>query len=265
MAVFTLLLAIFLTIISTHGQATYTSKELSALKEFRPQVRKYLVRDFQKRDAYLLRYLRTHEFNMEKAVKSLTRVHNWRKDNDIDSILDEDLSKNFKDLPYKIDGFDREGNPLLRLYFGRWFIRKYGVAGKRETIVKVFRQMQEKLLQKIWDTSDRTGEDIDQFYFLVELQGFNGRDQLCLNCVPIILQFAAGYDAGVSVFVRNTTLINTPRIFLPALGLVKQLWTGSTLLKSFGIYDSDKDVWQPALLKDVAPEMLPKVLGGNRV
>jgi len=246
------------------GQSSnqYTQQERDAINNFRPLVSQYLVQDFQRKDAYLLRFLRAYNLDLKQAAQELEKVHKWRKENNMETILDEKLGGHQKYLPYKVDGFDRHGRPVIQLYFGKWQLRKYVLAGKRDDAVKQFRQMLEKGLQKIFQTADSTGRDIDQFYLLADLDGYSTRDSLCLGCVPLTLDFATSVDSGYGVFAGNITNLNTPRIFLPVLPLVKQVFR-SHALKAYNSYDNDKEAWKKIINNDIAPDQLPSSLGGT--
>lgn len=72
-------------------------------------------------DVVLLKFLRARDFHVPDALSMLERCIDWRKDFGADSILDEDLSQDFKDLEGVVaymSGFDRHGHPVCYNAYG---------------------------------------------------------------------------------------------------------------------------------------------------
>jgi len=256
----TILVGIFVIV---SGQIQYSKDERAALNKFRPMVNHLLTQDFHQKDGYLLKYIRNNKGDLKKAAAAVEKVAQWRKDKNIDPILDENLVGHNKYLPAKVDGYDRMGRPVILLPFGKWQLRKYVVAGKRDDANRVYRWHLEKVQRRIFEVAEEKGQDIDEFYIIVDCDGYNVRESLCLGCVPLTLDMATSFDTGSGNFVKNLTLVNTPRIFQPVLQLVRQLFQLQSLVR-MSDYPSDKDVWMPRLHEDVAPDQLPKSLGGTR-
>jgi hypothetical protein len=247
----------------TDGSPNYSAKEQEGLKKFRAQVSKYLDEDFQKRDGYLLRWVREYNYDFAKAAQRLQRTHEWRKEKEIPGILNEDLKGHRRYLPFVFGGYDRVGRPYFIMSFGKWQLRKYVLAGKQSEASRSYRQDIEECLQKVWETADKTGKDIDQFHLIVDLDGYTVRENLCPGCIPLTMDMATAYDAMTPIF-SNLTLVNTPRTFAPILTLLSTTFPRPPLnaLKHF---DSNADVWQKELLKYIPPDQLIEKLGGTKV
>jgi hypothetical protein len=226
-------------------------------------VSKHLTEDFMKRDAYLLRFLRSFDFDFEKAARRLEYSSNWRKEKKINGILDEDLRAHAKHLPFQVGGVDRDGFPYILMSWGKWDQRKYILAGKRDIILRYYQQAIERSLESIWKTADRTGKDIDQCYYLVDLEGFHARQNLCPSCIALTMEMAASYDAMATVFGRKLITINTPRSFTTILNLVRAAFPVPPL-SLLAPFDNNADVWKKELLKDIAPDQLPVKYGGTK-
>ncbi|KAI4374211.1 hypothetical protein MLD38_012228 [Melastoma candidum] len=84
-------------------------------------------------DVVLHKFLRARDFRVPDALSMLERCLEWRKDFGADSILDEDLSSDFKDLEGVVaymNGFDRHGHPVC--------YNAYGVFRDKELYERVF-------------------------------------------------------------------------------------------------------------------------------
>lgn len=64
-----------------------------ALETFRKHIKDNNITDHpQYDDYYLLRFLRARKFDMEKTILMFTTFMDWRKENDVDNILDVSFS-----------------------------------------------------------------------------------------------------------------------------------------------------------------------------
>jgi len=60
-----------------------------ALEQFRKYIKDNNITDHpQYDDYYLLRFLRARKFDMEKTILMFTNFMDWRKENDVDNILE---------------------------------------------------------------------------------------------------------------------------------------------------------------------------------
>jgi len=235
---------------------SYSKREIKALNKFRPRAQNYLTLDYQKTDAYLLRWIKNSNFDLSAAIKELQKHYEWRRDNSIDSILDEDCPL---DLPYTVDGVDRGGRPIAFHPFGKWNLRKYVREGEQDVVVRQYQRMYEEAIRQAFTTSQYTGQDIDQIYVLTDMAGYSLLDHSCIRCVPITLRFTRSFNAGVMPFAKNITLVNSPIIFRPVLSLAR------TVIRSVPVtsYNRNRYTWMQKLLEDISPDQLPEELGGT--
>ncbi|KAF2310729.1 hypothetical protein GH714_016685 [Hevea brasiliensis] len=80
-------------------------------------------------DVVLLKFLRAREFKVNDAFEMLKKTLQWRKESNIDSILDEDLGVDLSSAFY-MNGIDRERHPVC--------YNVYGVFGNEELYTKAF-------------------------------------------------------------------------------------------------------------------------------
>ncbi|PQQ18911.1 patellin-4 [Prunus yedoensis var. nudiflora] len=62
-------------------------------------------------DVILLKFLRARDFEVNDAFEMLRNTLQWRKDNKVDSILDEDFGDDLGSIE-NMDGTSREGHPV---------------------------------------------------------------------------------------------------------------------------------------------------------
>ncbi|XP_035714226.1 SEC14-like protein 2 isoform X2 [Folsomia candida] len=213
-----------------------------------------------KKDIYLVRWLRARNFNIHDAELMLINNLEWRKENGIDTILDEDWSDFEKDFPFDIQGCDKEGRPVITVPVGDWDIRKAVLAGKQKRTMRYFDKLFEEITTYI-RISQEKGENVKQYDLIVEMSNYNLINQGCAMCIPIyhhFLQTYANYYPGTG---HSTTLVNVPNIFLT-------LWEILIPFRSsrdeFHMYGKNTIEWQAALLKFIDKAQLTKAFGGVR-
>ena len=66
-----------------------SEEQEKALEIFRKYIKDNNITDHpQYDDYYLLRFLRARKFDMDKTILMFTNFMDWRKENDVDNILD---------------------------------------------------------------------------------------------------------------------------------------------------------------------------------
>lgn len=103
-------------------------------------------------DVILLKFLRAREFKVNEAFEMLRNTLQWRKENNIDSILNEDFDADFESLAY-MNGVDRQGHPVCYNNFGllgdhEMYNKILGTQEKRENFLRWRIQLMEKGIQK---------------------------------------------------------------------------------------------------------------------
>lgn len=104
-------------------------------------------------DVVLLKFLRAREFKVNEAFEMLKKTMQWRKDFNIDSILDENLGADLSSVAY-MNGVDREGHPVCYNIYGVFeneelYQKTFGTEEKREQFLRWRFQLMEKGIQKL--------------------------------------------------------------------------------------------------------------------
>ncbi|XP_014517083.1 patellin-4 [Vigna radiata var. radiata] len=104
-------------------------------------------------DVVLLKFLRAREFRVSDAFEMLKKTLKWRKESNIDSLVDEEFASDLASAAY-MSGFDHEGHPVCYNIFGAFeseelYQKTFGTEEKRSEFLRWRCQMMEKGIQKL--------------------------------------------------------------------------------------------------------------------
>lgn len=104
-------------------------------------------------DVILMKFLRAKEFKVNDAFEMLRNTLHWRRENNIDSILEEKFDADLQSMGY-INGLDCQGRPVCYNNFellgdNEIYNKILGTEEKRETFLRWRVQMMEKGIQKL--------------------------------------------------------------------------------------------------------------------
>ncbi|KAM3701088.1 hypothetical protein ACB098_05G146300 [Castanea mollissima] len=104
-------------------------------------------------DVVLLKFLRAREFKVTDAFEMLKKTLQWRKEANIDSILDEEISPDLSSAAY-MNGVDSKGHPVCYNIFGVFesealYQKAFGNEEKRKQFLRWRCQLMEKGIQKL--------------------------------------------------------------------------------------------------------------------
>lgn len=104
-------------------------------------------------DVILLKFLTARDFEVNDAFEMLRNTLQWRKDNNVDSILDEDFGDDLGSIEH-MDGASREGHPVCYSNFKllgneEVYNKMLGNEESREMFIRRRVQLMEKAIQKL--------------------------------------------------------------------------------------------------------------------
>lgn len=104
-------------------------------------------------DVILLKFLRAREFKVTEAFEMLKKTLQWRKESNMDSILEEDLGSDLTAAAF-MNGVDREGHPVCYNVFGVFeseeiYQKTFGTEEKRREFLRWRCQLMEKGIRKL--------------------------------------------------------------------------------------------------------------------
>ncbi|KAI3878251.1 hypothetical protein MKX03_005080 [Papaver bracteatum] len=126
----------------------------------------------EKSDAILLKFLRTRDFKVEEAFTKIKNTVKWRKEFEIDTLLDEDLGlSNHLQKVVFMNGFDKEGHPVCYNVYGEFESSKLSSEDKTQKFVQWGIQFAEKSIRKL----DFGG--VSTFLQIHDMKNFPGADK----------------------------------------------------------------------------------------
>jgi len=240
----------------------FTSQEKIAIAKFREAVTPILYQDYMKMDTYLIRWIREANFNLDTAKEKLTKAINWRKENNIDSILKEDFSTFSRTCPYHLRGHDTDGRPIVTFGLASCDLRKAVIAGDISKFERYTGSILERCISAVNDLQ-KSGKDIREGVAIMDVGGFNLRQHGCFRCVPAIISVLISYMNYYPDYLHQLYFINFPRIANPLLDVLLQV--ASPKMKSLlKVYGFDRNEWEAEIRKSINPNQLPYQYGGEK-
>jgi len=186
----------------------------------------------------------------------------WRKENNMDTILDEDFSELDRDYPFQIEYEDKEGKPIVTANFGDWNVRTIALAGKIQTLNRHIDRGFEMATAKVRKLQAE-GKVVTQWDFIINMENYNLVQQGCLQCLPMYLHLVNTYENHFPGHADKIMLINTPAIFELVLNVIRPIMSPLTR-QTLKVYNTNKEQWQNDLFEIVERKELPPEYGGTR-
>lgn len=192
----------------SHTVANLAKSEAKALDEFKAKLKQEAIAD----EETLLRFLKAREFNVELAHRQYMSTWEWRRNNDIDNILNaprplEEKLKNV--LSYGFHKIDKEGRPC--------YIEKTGKADinallklPEDQLIKWHVWNTEKQIEQMNEKSGELNKEITTLVHIHDLSRATLNMRKALNLFTRLVKLDQEYypERMGKVFI-----INTPWIF----------------------------------------------------
>jgi len=214
------------------------------------------------RDATLARFLRHQSWQVEPAIKQMKEYVTWRKENNIDHILDKDdfPSKALirRCIPYAYHKADKEGRPL--------YIEKTGMIATAaladestlpfDDVLHSHIYGVEMLLRRMHENSLERGERVNGITTILDLNGLGFHHRSCLSVLKRCLDFDSKYYPE---YLGKLYVINTPWVGTYLYQAV-QVFLDEVTKSRIQIISGDPKEF---LLSQIASENLPREYGGT--
>jgi len=220
--------------------------------------------EYMKTNGYLIRWIRGSNYDLSAASKMLEQSLQWRRENKMDSILQEDFSQLQKNYPYWVDGVDYHGRPISTLPLGSWDLRRAVLTGEMKQITRYLDQMLEKVTIRAIELLPNSTNEVPLQDIIVDADAFSVRQHMCLSCLPIHFSFITHYETYYPETTAKMFVINAPRIFSTLLDTVGPILSASTR-RAVSIFGHNKNEWSKAILKVVPAGQLTPQFGGNKI
>ncbi|XP_035712428.1 SEC14-like protein 2 [Folsomia candida] len=249
--------------ISLDEFVSLTSSQKAALDQFRDAVSSKLPHEYMREDVYLMRWLREQNFDVLGATNRVLKDIQWREDNDIDHILQEDWSDYDREFRVLVEGCDKTGRPVLSLPVGDWDLRRAIVAGQSDRLMRYFSKLYEEAAM-VTRWFQKNEQRAVQATMIFDMGNFNLIQQGCARCIPIFFHILAVYEQHYPYFAHRCIAINTPEFALPIYDIFKGILSkhSTEILHIFG---RNKKKWGKFLMEEIDESQLSKNLGGINV
>ncbi|OMO83156.1 hypothetical protein CCACVL1_11540 [Corchorus capsularis] len=208
-------------------------------------------------DVVLLKLLRAREFKVNDALQMLENILQWRKENNIDSILEEDFGVDLASASY-MNGTDKEGHPICYNICGVFeneelYKETFGTEEKRGKFLRWRFQLMEKGIQKL----DLKPGGVTSLLQINDLKNSPAPSRKEIRIV--LKQIVAALQDNYPEFVARNIFINVPFWFYALNALLSPFLTQRS--KSKFVVARPAKVTE-TLLKYIPAEEVPIQYGG---
>ncbi|KAK2894027.1 SEC14-like protein 1 [Channa argus] len=215
------------------------------------------------KDQHVLRFLRSRDFNLDKARELLCQSLTWRKQHQVDFLLDTWESPQLL-RDYCTGGWhhhDRDGRPLYILRLGQMDTKGLVRALGEEVLLRQVLSINEEGLRRCEEYTRVFGRPISCWTCLVDLEGLNMR-HLWRPGIKALLRIIEVVEANYPETLGRLLILRAPRVFPVLWTLVSPLIDENTR-KKFLVY-AGNDYHGPGGLVDyIDKDIIPEFLGGN--
>lgn len=249
----------------THIAGSKTGKETSPTNESTCSAGEVsiwgvpLLKD-KKSDVILLKFLRARDFKVKDAFTMLRNTIRWRKEFNIDSLIDEDLGDDLDKVVF-MHGLDKEGHPVCYNVYGEFenkelYQKTFADEEKRMKFLRWRIQFLEKSIRKL----DFSPGGISTIFQVSDLKNSPGpaKRELRIATKQALHLLQDNYPE----FVAKQVFINVPWWYLAFYTVISPFLTQRT--KSKFVFAAPPKTAE-TLFKYISPEQVPIQYGGLSV
>ncbi|XP_075422265.1 SEC14-like protein 5 [Ascaphus truei] len=217
------------------------------------------------KDEHILRFLRARDFNIEKTREMLCQSLSWRKQYQVDYIL-----QTWRPSPileeYYAGGWhyhDRDGRPLYILRLGQMDTKGLLKALGEESILRHVLSINEEGQKKCEENTHQFGRPIRSWTCLVDLEGLNMR-HLWRPGVKALLRIIEVVEANYPETLGRLLIVRAPRVF-PVLWTLVSPFINENTRQKFVIYSGNNYQGPGGIADYLDKEIISDFLGGECV
>uniref|UniRef100_A0A4X2L4X5 SEC14 like lipid binding 5 n=1 Tax=Vombatus ursinus TaxID=29139 RepID=A0A4X2L4X5_VOMUR len=215
------------------------------------------------KDEHILRFLRARDFHFEKAREMLCQSLNWRKQHQVDYIL-----QTWRPPPLLEEFYaggwhyqDRDGRPLYILRLGQMDTKGLMKAVGEEALLRHILSVNEEGQKRCEEHTNQLGRPISSWTCLVDLEGLNMR-HLWRPGVKALLRMIEVVEDNYPETLGRLLIVRAPRVFPVLWTLVSPLINENTRQK-FLIYSGSNYQGPGGLVDYLNKDVIPDFLGGE--
>ncbi|XP_062342181.1 SEC14-like protein 1 [Osmerus eperlanus] len=215
------------------------------------------------KDQHVLRFLRARDFSLEKARELLCQSLTWRKQHQVDFLLDSwERPQVLHD--YYTGGWhhhDKDGRPLYILRLGHMDTKGLVRALGEESLLRQVLSINEEGLRRCEENTRVFGRPISCWTCLVDLEGLNMR-HLWRPGVRALLRIIEVVEANYPETLGRLLILRAPRVF-PVLWTLVSPFIDENTRRKFLIYAGNDYQGPGGLVDYIDMEIIPDFLGGD--
>ncbi|OCT64502.1 SEC14-like protein 5 isoform X2 [Xenopus laevis] len=215
------------------------------------------------KDEHILRFLRARDFNMEKAREMLCQSLSWRKQHQVDYILQNWRPPRVLE-EYYAGGWhyhDKDGRPLYILRLGQVDTKGLVKALGEEAILRHVLSINEEGQKRCEESTHLFGRPIWSWTCLVDLEGLNMR-HLWRPGVKALLRIIEVVEANYPETLGRLLIVRAPRVF-PVLWTLVSPFINENSRQKFLIYSGNNYQGPGGIADYLDKEIIPDFLGGE--
>uniref|UniRef100_A0ABI8A0P9 SEC14 like lipid binding 1 n=1 Tax=Felis catus TaxID=9685 RepID=A0ABI8A0P9_FELCA len=215
------------------------------------------------KDEHILRFLRARDFNIDKAREIMCQSLTWRKQHQVDYILDTWRPPQVLQ-DYYAGGWhhhDKDGRPLYVLRLGQMDTKGLVRALGEEALLRYVLSINEEGLRRCEENTKVFGRPISSWTCLVDLEGLNMR-HLWRPGVKALLRIIEVVEANYPETLGRLLILRAPRVF-PVLWTLVSPFIDDNTRRKFLIYAGNDYQGPGGLLDYIDKEIIPDFLSGE--
>ncbi|XP_051636619.1 SEC14-like protein 5 isoform X2 [Manacus candei] len=215
------------------------------------------------KDEHILRFLRARDFNIDKAREMLCQSLSWRKQYQVDYILQSWRPPALLQ-EYYTGGWhyqDKDGRPLYILRLGQMDTKGLVKALGEESLLRHVLSINEEGQKRCEENTNIFGRPITSWTCLVDLEGLNMR-HLWRPGVKALLRIIEVVEDNYPETLGRLLIVRAPRVF-PVLWTLVSPFINENTRQKFLIYSGNNYQGSGGLVDYVDKEVIPDFLGGD--
>uniref|UniRef100_A0A8B9G891 SEC14 like lipid binding 5 n=1 Tax=Amazona collaria TaxID=241587 RepID=A0A8B9G891_9PSIT len=215
------------------------------------------------KDEHILRFLRARDFNIDKAREMLCQSLSWRKQYQVDYILQSWRPPALLD-EYYTGGWhyqDKDGRPLYILRLGQMDTKGLVKALGEESLLRHVLSINEEGQKRCEENTNIFGRPITSWTCLVDLEGLNMR-HLWRPGVKALLRIIEVVEDNYPETLGRLLIVRAPRVF-PVLWTLVSPFINENTRQKFLIYSGNNYQGPGGLVDYVDKDVIPDFLGGD--
>uniref|UniRef100_A0A8C5KGG3 SEC14-like lipid binding 5 n=1 Tax=Jaculus jaculus TaxID=51337 RepID=A0A8C5KGG3_JACJA len=217
------------------------------------------------KDEHILRFLRARDFRLDKAREMLHRSLNWRKQHQVDLLLQTWRP------PAPLQEFyaggwhhqDIDGRPLYILRLGQMDTKGLIKAVGEEALLQHVLSVNEEGQKRCAGNTRQFGRPISSWTCLLDLEGLNMR-HLWRPGVKALLRMIEVVEDNYPETLGRLLIVRAPRVF-PVLWTLISPFINENTRKKFLIYSGSNYQGPGGLVDYLDKDVIPDFLGGESV